>query len=386
MGARKSSARFAKALGLDGATRSRLPPSSPGASPGELFLHPDAHPTTVAWLRYGPHTLEGGDVPTPAELALHVAEPGTVLWLDIRGLGSPELLQALGRAFDIHPLALADMVNVPQRPKTEAYEKHTLVIAHMLAIAESTVTVEQVSVLLGDGFVVTVQEHDDESDVLDPVRRRIRLAKGRIRTLGADYLAYALLDAVVDAYFPVLERIGTHLEELELPALEKPLRQTGKQIYEFKRNLLHVRRSIWPMREALNQLLREDEHLTETTKLYLRDVYDHTMHASEMVETYREFASSLMDLYLSSVNNRMNEVVKVLTIISTIFLPLSFIAGIYGMNFDTAKAMNMPELGWSYGYLYALVLMAAVGAGMLVAFRRAGWLGGRRALASGRAF
>jgi len=380
-------ARLARALGIGGGTRARLPPSVAGASPGTLFPQPDAAPTTLHWLRYSAKAVEGGTVESIDKLKERCALGDGTFWLDIRGLGSPDLLQELGRVYDIHPLALADMVNVPQRPKTELYDNHTIVTAHMLHADTTGLRAEQISVLLGDGFVITVQENDHDGDVLEPVRRRIRQSHGRIRSAGADYLTYALLDCIVDAYFPVLEQISQRLEDLELPALERPMRTTGKSIYELKRTLLHARRSIWPLRDALHVLLREDEHLTETTRVYVRDVLDHTVQVTDLIETYREFAATLMDLYLSSVNNRMNEVVKVLTIISTIFLPLSFIAGIYGMNFDgEASRWNMPELRWIYGYPFALGLMGAVGLGMLIAFRRAGWLGGKRAAATGRAF
>jgi magnesium transporter len=301
---------------------------------------------------------------------------GQVLWLDVRGLGTTPLLEDLGKRFHIHPLALADLVNVPQRPKSEAYGDLTLTILHMLTCdASGSVSVEQLGVVFGPTWVITVQERNHDGDVLEPVRDRIRSDRGRIRKSGADYLAYALLDAVVDAYFPALDQLGRLLEDLEELALMRPKPATGRRIYELKRSLLHVRRAAWPMREALASLHRDDTMFSPTTRMYVRDAVDHATQAVDLIETYREFASSLMDLYLSSVNNRMNEVVKVLTIISTIFLPLSFIAGVYGMNFDTKSPFNMPELTWSFGYEFALGLMVLVSVAMLVGFKRAGWLG-----------
>jgi magnesium transporter len=375
--------------GLDNSTRNRLAVAAgtgPGASPGTLYPSADAAPTEIHVIVYGPHDVQERHRCTLSDIPQPLPE-GCVLWIDVRGVGNIELLQALAARYGIHALVLADIVNIGQRPKVEDYDQHTFVIAHMItALPHNQITVEQVSLLIGERYVITVQEGAEDGDVFEGVRRRLRQTKGRIRTSGADYLAYALLDAVVDAYFPVLEQVSQRLEELEQPVLERPTRDTGRKIYAFKRNLLLVRRSIWPQREALNSLLRDDESfMTAATRVYLRDVVDHATQVTDLVETYREFSASLMDLYLSAVNNRMNEVVKVLTIISTIFLPLSFIAGIYGMNFATAQSpWNMPELNWFYGYPFALGLMAAVAIAMLYGFRRAGWMGGRRAIASGR--
>ena len=368
---------------LDQPTRSR----AAGASPGTLFPSPDAHPTNLHWYLYGPHTCEEQHK-VPAHSVPDPIPEGSVLWVDVRGLSDTVQLEFLAHRFQIHALALADIVNTPQRPKAEAYQDHTLIICHMLSMgADGEIHVEQISVVHGANFVITVQEREHDGDVLDPVRKRLRQAKGRIRAAGADYLTYAILDAVVDAYFPVLEQISQLLEDLELPVLEHPTRETGKRVYAFKRTLLAVRRSIWPQREAFMVLLREEDGLmTAATRVFLRDVVDHTVQVVDLVETYREFTASLMELYLSSVNNRMNEVVKVLTIISTIFLPLSFIAGVYGMNFDPGTSRwNMPELRWAYGYPLALGMMALVGGGMLVWFRRVGWMGGGGAVVSGRA-
>lgn len=371
----------------------------PGASPGTLIADPEAAPTVMHLFSYDAEHCEERQLASWAEID-HIATPkGSVRWLDVRGLKDHDAMQAVARRFGIHPLALADVVNVPQRPKTELYETHLLVIAHMALlcdpngktarrgadplIGQSELHMEQVSVVLGRGWVVTFQETDDDGDAFEPVRQRIRLARGRIRSVGADYLSYALLDAVVDGYYPVLEELTQTFEELELQTIERPTQATGQHIHSLKRVLLVLRRGIWHLRDAMNSLLR-GEDLDDTrealmargTLVYLRDVYDHVVQVVDMIETYREFAASLMDVYLSSVNNRMNEVVKVLTIISTIFLPLSFIAGVYGMNFDTEKSpWNMPELKWVYGYPFALGLMLAIAIAMLWAFRHFGWIG-----------
>lgn len=362
-----------------------------GASPGTMFVAPDAEPTALYYLQYGPagHVEQKLADLDELETLAAVPEP-CVSWLDVRGLGTQAVLEQVGKRFDIHALALADVVNAPQRPKTEHYDNHLLIISQMAQLEalpdaepeQHRLGMEQVTIVLGRGWVVTFQESDINGDVLEPVRQRIRQSRGKIRHSGADYLAYALLDAVVDGYYPVLEELGQGLEELELRVLARPSQVSGQQIHNLKRTLLLLRRGIWPMRDALSNLLRGDEledgtsPMNEATLVYLRDVYDHSVQIVDMIETYREFAASLMDVYLSSVNNRMNEVVKVLTIISTIFLPLSFIAGIYGMNFDTAASpWNMPELKWRFGYGFALALMLGVALAMLLVFRHFGWIG-----------
>jgi magnesium transporter len=234
---------------------------------------------------------------------------------------------------------------------------------------------EQISIFVGKNFVLTFQER--EGDCFEPVRERIRAGRGRIRKEGPDYLTYAIIDAVVDNYFPILEHYGERIEGLEAEVITSTTDETIAKIHDIKRDLLSLRRAIWPKREALSALSREPQPVfSDETRVYLRDCYDHTVQLMDMVETYRELASGLMDVYLTSVSNRMNEVMKVLTIIATIFIPLGFVAGVYGMNFNQeTSAFNMPELGWKYGYLYCLGLMAVIAAGLLVYFRRKGWLG-----------
>jgi magnesium transporter len=230
---------------------------------------------------------------------------------------------------------------------------------------------------LGANFLLTFQERT--GDCFDLVRDRIRRRRGHIRERKADYLAYALLDAVIDGYFPVLEACGERLESLEDAVLDKPSGEQSAQIHEMKRDLLTLRRAIWPQREMINALTRDSSaHVSDQTRVYLRDCYDHTIQLMDMLETYREIASGLVDVYLSSVSARMNEIMKLLTIIATIFIPLGFIAGLYGMNFDTGVSpWNMPELSWRWGYPFALGLMAVVAIGLLLFFRKRGWIGGR---------
>jgi magnesium transporter len=303
----------------------------------------------------------------------------SITWVDVRGIHGRKTFERIGEIFAIHPLALEDLVNVPQRPHADVYPEQQVVVARMVqGDGTGAICTEQLAIVFGKGWVLTVQEEADR-DCLDAVRERIRKGRGAIRKLGADYLAYALLDAVVDGFFPVLESIGERLEDLELEiTATKP--NLSKKIHDLKRELLTVRRAIWPQRDLVNVLLRDDSpHVTAETRVYLRDTYDHAVQVMDMVETFREIASGLMDLYFSGLSNRMNEVMKVLTIISSIFLPLTFIAGVYGMNFDYdegRKPYNMPELHWRYGYLFALFAMAVSVGILLVYYRRKGWLGG----------
>ncbi|CAG0953144.1 partial Cobalt/magnesium transport protein CorA, partial [Anaerolineae bacterium] len=277
--------------------------------------------------------------------------------------------------FSLHPLALEDVVHVHQRPKVEEYEAGFYLVMRMPRFEGAVnVELEQLSLFFGPGYVVTFQER--EGDCLEPVRERLRGSRGRVRQLGADYLAYTLLDAVIDAYFPILEVVGERLELLEDRVLLHPDRAVVEDIHHVKRELIAIRRAIWPLRDAVNRLEREEHPLIDReTQVYLRDCYDHCVQLVELVETYREVATGLLDVYLSSVSNRMNEVMKVLTIIATIFIPLGFVASVYGMNFDTSRSpYNMPELEWRYGYPYVLGLMAAMVIGLLVYFRVKRWI------------
>ena len=347
-----------------------------GASPGTLAITSDERPD-IFLMDYGAHGFAEHPLARIDDAVPYlIDEHPSVTWIDVRGIGHAQTFHRLGEIFKLHPLALEDVVNVPQRPKSDLYEGHQLIVARMVRIDDKDhVHTEQLGILFGKGFVLTVQE-EPEHDVLGCVRERIRQGRGTIRTRGSDYLAYALLDAVIDAFFPALEKLGERLEELELDALAA--RQSmSKDIHEIKRDLLTIRRSIWPQRDLLSGLLRGESPLVDKeTLIYLRDTYDHAVQVMDMVETYREIASGLMDLYLSGVSNRMNEIMKVLTILSTIFLPITFIAGVYGMNFDPhASPWNMPELEWRYGYLFAILLMIVSVGGLLLYYRSRGWIG-----------
>jgi magnesium transporter len=348
--------------------------TEPGDSPGTLVPRADAQPPRLAYLRYGPGLplLESADTDL-ATLRGLAGGPG-ILWLDIEGLGDGALLEAVGALFGLHPLALADVVNVPQRPKAEVYGEQVFIVARMPAAA-LPLDSEQVSLFLGPNFVITFGEK--EGDVFGPVRQRIRDGRPGLLEGGADYLAYSLIDAIVDAYFPLLESYGEFLEDLEEEILMRPRQELVPRLHHLKRDLLNLRRYVWPLRELLAALHRDEiPRIAPATRLYLRDSHDHAVQVMELLESYRDMASSLMDLYLSSVSHRLNEVMKVLTIIATLFMPLSFIAGVYGMNFDRGHPWNMPELGWRLGYLFALGLMAAVALVMLTYFWRKGWFGG----------
>lgn len=344
----------------------------PGTVPGMLVAHPEAgkEPVQLFLFTFDPERCEER-VLHPEEIAtLSVPENG-VLWLDIWGLSDPGIVKAVGDRFGFHPLALEDVLNVPQRPKVDRYGNHLLIVLREVRYPEET---EQVSIFLADRVVVTFQERP--GDPFDPIRDRLRKGLGRIRQAGADYLAYLLCDAVVDAFFPVLENLGDEVEILEETVISGPTPETLRQIRGLKRRMLDVRRAVWPARDAISELLREDSPLIQPgTRVFLRDCYDHTVQVMDMVETHREMAASLVDEYLSAVSNRMNETMKLLTMMATIFIPLSFIAGLYGMNFDhQASPYNMPELYTRYGYPVVLVAMLAVAGGMLYYFHRKNWL------------
>ena len=336
-----------------------------GAPPGTLAVDPNAPRPVVRVIAYGPDECVEKTVDDLDSLGALLSKLA-VTWVNVDGLGDAATLEELGEIFGLHRLALEDVIGVHQRPKVEQYGELQFIVVRMLSLAEALQS-EQVSLFLGSGFVITFQER--AGDCLDPVRDRIRNGKGRIRERGCDYLAYALVDAIVDGYFPVLEQYGEQLEALEDQIVGEPRQQTVSRIHDIKRDLLTVRRAVFPLRESVNSLARDPTPLiTDDTRIYLRDCYDHTIQVLDMVETYRELTSGLHDVYLSSVSNRMNEVMKVLTIIATIFIPLTFIAGIYGMNLD------MPEAEWPWAYAAVWGVMIIVAGCMLVFFRRKKWL------------
>lgn len=344
----------------------------PGAPPGSLVADPAAPRPVLRVIAYGPDRCAEKEIQSPAEVRAFLGQY-PVTWLNVDGLGDAQVIAELGEIFNLHRLALEDVVHVHQRAKVEPYGNTYYLVARMAELNEHLET-EQMSLFLGPNFVLTFQERI--GDCWDPLRARLRSGAGRVRAAGPDYLAYSLLDAVIDGYFPLLEKLGERLEVLEDRVVLNPRAEVISRIHEIKRNLLTLRRAVWPLRDALALLYRDQNPLfTEETRLYLRDSYDHTIQLFDLIETDRDMASGLLDVYLSSVSNRMNEIMKVLTVISTIFIPLSFVAGVYGMNFNPAKSpWNMPELNWAWGYPFALGVMAAVAGIMLYYFYRKGWL------------
>ena len=348
----------------------------PGSIPGTLNIEADAKPSELILIDYDRHHANHLSHITPEQCG-HYLETDSVSWVDVRGLGSEDILLRLGKVFGLHPLILEDVVNVPQRPKIEDYHEPLVIITQM-AIAKfpgEGFGLEQVSIVLGKHYLLTLQE-EPEKDCFEPVRKRIKFNKGNVRNQGTDYLAYALWDAIIDGFFPILEAYGERIENLEDEVILNPTEQTLGKIYQIKRELLALRRAIWPQRTAINVLIRDGSSLiSNEVSVYLRDCYDHIIQIIDVIETYRELASSLTDVYLSAVSNKMNEVMKLLTVISTIFIPLTFIAGIYGMNFNPeVSPWNMPELNWYFGYPLCLTLMIVISSSLYYFFWRKGWL------------
>ena len=306
------------------------------------------------------------------EVPLEALAPPTdesVTWVDVGGVHKMDVLESFGKQFQLHPLLLEDIANTDQRPKLDDYDTYFFVVMKMLSLNErQDVVVEQVSLVLGRNFVLTFQENG--TDVFHSVRERLRAGKGRLRQARADYLLYALVDAIVDQYFAVLESVGEKIESLQQIVVADPKPDTLRDIHALKRQLLFLRRAVWPLRDVMNNLSRSECPLFEpSTKVFFRDVYDHVVQIIDTIETLREMVSASLDIYLSSVSYRLNAVMRVLTVITTIFMPLSFIASIYGMNFE-----HMPELKSEWGYPVVLGVMAVVGVGMLLVFRKKRWL------------
>ena len=345
-----------------------------GARPGTLAISDEAQDPRLYLFNFGGAERTGVTVQESAiddAEQLRIAhEDDSITWIDLQGFGDQSLLKQIGKIFDLHPLMLEDMVNVPQRPKTESYGDHLLMIVRMVNLdGPNHIEMEQVSVVLGPTYVITFQER--HGDVLDPVRKRIRSGKGPLSKNGADFLAYTLIDTIVDAYYPVLEVVGDHLESLEDEVITQPTPELLGQLNRLKNRLVNLRRGIWPQRESLNSIVRGDHAcITEEVRLHFRDTYDHAVQTSEVTEMYREMVTGLMNTYLSAIANRTNEVMRVLTIVATIFIPLTFIAGIYGMNFE-----YMPELHYKMAYPVIWLAMIVVGGGMLGFFWKKGWIG-----------
>lgn len=308
--------------------------------------------------------------PDLLEQCLTYRDTPSVTWVDIEGGHDIQALEKIGQVFGLHPLVMEDILNTDQRPKLEDYGDYLYIVLRMLSNGHDNgeIASEQVSLILGKNFVLSIQE-GAKGDVFDPVRTRIKSDKGQIRKLGTDYLAYTLIDAIVDNYFIILEKTGERIELLEENLISAPGPETLQLLHHLKREMIYLRKSVWPLREVISAMQRRDSPLIrESTGYYLRDVYDHTIQVIDTIETFRDMLSGMLDIYLSSVSNRMNAVMKVLTVIATVFMPLTWIVGIYGMNFKT-----MPELEWQWGYPAVWLAMLAVASGMVVYFKNKKW-------------
>ncbi|BBO75926.1 magnesium and cobalt transport protein CorA [Desulfosarcina widdelii] len=304
------------------------------------------------------------------EEGLDLVKEGTTTWLNIDGTHDVALMENIGRRQGIHPLTLEDVLNTTQRPKSEVFDDYLFVVLKMLRYDtdEESIASEQISLILGENILISFQEA--AGDVFEPVRERIRKGKGRIRGFGCDYLTYALIDAIVDHYFVILDHVGRRLEQLEEGIDNHPDAGLLDEIHAVRRELIYLRKQVWPLRDIISLLLKEESSFfSDTTRLFIRDVYDHTIQTIDTIESFRDILSGLQDLYLSIISNRMNEVMKVLTVIATIFIPVTFIAGIYGMNFT-----HMPELEWRWGYPLFWIVVVAVVVGMIFFFRKKRWL------------
>lgn len=342
-----------------------------GLAPGTLVHigEREIEKTRIRLIDYDEKQLQEKDLKTIEECFPCKDEP-TVSWINIDGVHEVEAIEKVGRHFNIHPLVLEDIVNTGHRPKAEDFEDYVYIVLKMLYYdeEENQVRSEQVSLILGSSYLISFQEK--EGDVFDAVRERIRKGKGRIRQAGADYLAYALMDAIVDQYFLIMEIFGEKIEALEEELVENPRARILETIHTVKREMIYFRKQVWPLREIIGGLTRgEYSFISESTAVYLRDVYDHTIQVIDTLESMRDVLGGMLDLYLSTISYKMNEVMKVLTIIATIFIPLTFIAGIYGMNFK-----YMPELEWHWGYFMVWGIMVIVMAAMVVYFKKRTWL------------
>lgn len=349
----------------------------PGSAPGILTAAENALATHVQVIGYNKDDIVETPVKTVAEIK-GLLDQWAVCWINVDGLADTNLIEELGQLLGLHPLALEDVVNTHQRPKVEDYETNLYIVTRMVTPAKGSggddLELEQVSIFLGRNFVLSFQEKP--GDCFDPVRERLRKGVGkRIRTQKADYLSYALLDALVDSFFPLLESYGTKLDDMEDAVLMNPTDDTMATIHATKRTLQGLRHVIWPLRDALSAFNSEHDLVHDETRVFIRDCQDHVVQLLDILENYRERAGGLTDLYLTSLSNKLNEVMKVLTIIATIFMPLGFLVGMYGMNFDTSSPWNMPELRQPYGYPVLILVMLGLAFGMMAYFRKLGWLG-----------
>ncbi|MFM8573975.1 MAG: magnesium/cobalt transporter CorA [Pirellula sp.] len=345
--------------------------SKPGDAPGQILVDPTAAPTIIKVIALGSEFLE------KQILDVHELDSITAtyqrVWVDVVGLGSEQTLRTIANMFHLHPLVIEDVVNVYQRAKVEEFDDGLFIVARMVDGDDPALT-EQISIYLKGNVLISFQERP--GDCWEPLRQRLRQRRGKVAINDLDYLLYSLLDAVVDSYFPVLEKVVEQVDDLEQSITEQVSTEQMARIHDLRGQLLALRRSIRPHREMINELVRDSiPHIHPETRVHLRDCYDHVIQVVDAVDTYREVTSDLRDFYLSSVSNSMNEVMKLLTIISTIFIPLSFVAGVYGMNFDPeVSPWNMPELKWRFGYFFSLAIMALMASGLLIYFRRRRWI------------
>lgn len=349
----------------------KKPAHAPGTSPGTLVPAPEkkSAKSRMTLIAYDQERYLKKEIDTLEE-ALPLKDSPAVTWINIDGLHDIGLIESVGRQFGIHPLTQEDIVTIGQRPKAEEFDDYVYIVFKMLSYRDDLdqVKSEQISIVLGSNFLISFQE--TSGDVLAPVRERIEKGKGRIRKAGSDYLAYALIDAVVDHYFLVLESFGEKIEDLEAELLSDPTPKSLQHLYAMKRNVIFFRKQVWPIRELLNRLIKEETPLIdESVDVFLNDVYDHTIQVIDTIESFRDLMAGLLDIYLSTISNRMNEVMKMLTIMATIFIPLTFIAGIYGMNFE-----YMPELKWRWAYPALWGAFISIFLGMLAWFKHKKWL------------
>jgi magnesium transporter len=348
--------------------------TKPGAAPGTVETDPTAQKPEIRILSYGPNELKEESIPGVSRVE-PLLRRRPITWVNVTGLGDNRTIQEIGRVFKLHPLALEDVVNVHQQPKAEFYGE-ALFLVTRIPVPGPRLETEQISIFVGDGYVLTFQEH--AGDCFEPVRDRLRESRGNIRSEGPDYLAYTLLDSVVDAWFPIVEKYGDTLDEIDRMITDNDATNTVPQLHAIRHELVRARRLFLRQREALGIMRRTDEStdlVKPETRIYLRDCQDHTTQIIDAIDTFREMCSDLREFHFSQVTDRTNETMRVLTVIATIFIPLSFFTGLWGMNFDTESSpWNMPELEWQLGYPFALGMMATIAAVMLFYFWRKGWL------------
>lgn len=346
--------------------------SKTGLAPGTLVHvgEKKAEKVVIRALAYNGEKLVERELETVEECLEFKGQPDLNFWINVDGLDRVDIIENLGSYFNIHPLTLEDVLNTGQRPKTEDYGSYIYTVLKMMLLdtEREEIIIDQVSIIIGSNYILSFQER--QGDVFDPVRERFKNPASRLRKSGVDYLAYSLIDSVVDNYFLILEHFGDEIEYLEEGLVIQPRPETLRTIQKYKRDMITLRKSVWPLRELINGLQRvESDLIKETTRIYLRDIYDHTIQVIDSVEDFRDILASMVDIYLSSISYRMNDVMKVLTIIATIFIPLTFIAGVYGMNFE-----YMPELKWRWGYPVIMLVMTFLGVSMFVYFKKRKWV------------